>query len=169
MRQLILLRHAKSSWADSGLDDFDRALADRGKRDAPRMAARLAARGAVPQVLLASPAKRALHTAEIVARGLGLDPEQVRTDEALYLASPRTMLRVIGEQDDGCARLLVVAHNPGLTELVNELLPDLGLDNLPTAGVVGIDSPAKRWADFARGRGRLAFYDFPKNPQPVSG
>ena len=102
MRQLILLRHAKSSWADSGLDDFDRPLADRGKRDAPRMATRLAARGVVPEVLLASPAKRALHTAEIVARDLSLRLEQLRTDEALYLASPATILRVIGEQDGRC-------------------------------------------------------------------
>jgi phosphohistidine phosphatase len=169
MRQLILLRHAKSSWADSGLDDFHRPLADRGKRDAPRMAARLAARGVVPQVLLASPANRALHTAEIVAHDLGLRLEQLRTDEALYLASPPTILRVIGEQDGRCASLLVVAHNPGLTELVNELLPDLGLDNLPTAGVVAIDSAAKRWRDVASSRCRLAFFDFPKNPQPVSG
>lgn len=168
MKQLILLRHAKSSWDESSLSDFDRPLAARGEHDAPRMAERLAARGAVPTLLLASPAARALRTAELVAEVLRVPPANIHTHADLYLASPRTLLTVVAAQTSAHSRMLLVAHNPGLTELVNELLPALGLDNLPTAGIVAIDGAARDWALFARAEHRLAFYDYPKNPERIT-
>lgn len=168
MKHLILLRHAKSSWKNSTLDDADRPLAERGERDAPRMGERLEARGARPTLLLTSPARRALRTAEIVGRALGLGQERTRTVPELYLASPDEMRGVVAAQDDAHDCLLLVGHNPGLTELVNELLPGLALDNLPTAGVVGIDLAASTWSAAARMRGRLSYLDYPKNPAHVT-
>jgi phosphohistidine phosphatase len=167
MKQLILLRHAKSSWKNSTLDDADRPLADRGERDAPRMAARLKNRGAHPTLLLTSPARRALRTAEIVGLALGLGAAQLRTVPELYLASPEDIRGVLAAQDDKHDCVLVVGHNPGLTELVNELLPGLALDNLPTTGVVGMELATAHWRTAARMSGRLEYLDYPKNPAPV--
>lgn len=168
MRRLILLRHAKSSWDDESLPDFDRPLAARGERDAPRIAQRLSEHAPLPTLLLASPAARALRTAELVAPQLGIASDRVRTHPDLYLAAPRTLLAVVAElaRDEPC--ILLVAHNPGLTELANELLPSLELGNLPTAGVVAIDAETDDWPLFARAERRLAFYDFPKNTGAVS-
>jgi phosphohistidine phosphatase len=166
VKQLILLRHAKSSWKDSRLDDRERPLSDRGERDAPRMGKRLKARRARPALVLSSPAKRALRTARIVAHQLDGRPE-LKVDESLYLATPDRILAAVLAQEDRHASLLVVGHNPGLTELVNRLLPDLELDNLPTAGVVAIDFHVARWSEIRSDAGRLAYYDYPKNPEPL--
>jgi phosphohistidine phosphatase len=168
MKHLILLRHAKSSWTDSSLDDADRPLAERGKRDAPRMAERLKTRGAQPTLLLTSHARRALRTAEIVGRALGLGSGQMRTVRELYLASPDAIRGVLAAQDDAHDCVLLVGHNPGLTDLVNELLPELALDNLPTAGVVAVELDASAWSVAARMRGRLEYLDYPKNPGSVA-
>jgi phosphohistidine phosphatase len=167
MKHLILLRHAKSSWKNSTLDDADRPLAERGERDAPRMGERLKGRGVRPTLLLTSPARRALRTAEIVGSTLGLGHEQTRTVPELYLATPDEIRGVVATQDNLHDCVIVVGHNPGLTELVNDLLPGLALDNLPTAGVVGVDLAATTWRAAARMRGRLSFLDYPKNPARV--
>jgi phosphohistidine phosphatase len=167
MKHLILLRHAKSSWKNSTLDDADRPLAERGERDAPHMAARLKNRGAQPTLLLTSPARRALRTAEIVGPALGLGAAQMRTVPELYLASPNDIRGVLATQDDAHDCVLLVGHNPGLTELVNELLPGLALDNLPTSGVVGLELANASWSAAARLRGRLEYLDYPKNPASV--
>jgi len=163
VKQLILLRHSKSS-RDEDVADVDRPLAPRGQRDAPRMGKRLKARHAQPELILASHAARAQRTAELVASALGVGLKQRRTDKRLYLASPDAILSVVAAQDDACACLLLIGHNPGLTELVNRLLPDLALDNLPTSGVVAIDFATTRWKDAAAARAKLAYYDYPKNP-----
>jgi phosphohistidine phosphatase len=166
MKHLILLRHAKSSWKNATLEDVDRPLAERGERDAPRIGERLKSRGANPTLLLTSPARRALRTAELIGRALGLAFEQTRTVPALYLATPGEIREVVAEQDDTHDCLLLVGHNPGLTDLVNELLPGLALDNLPTAGVVALDLAGATWSAAARLRGRLAYLDCPKDAAP---
>jgi phosphohistidine phosphatase len=162
-RQLILMRHAKSSWKDSELGDFDRPLSARGERDAPLMGARLDARGVRPALLIASSAKRARRTAKLVASELDYPIERLRLEESLYLAAPEAIVDVVAAQSDSHASLLLVGHNPGLTDLVNRLLPDFGLVNLPTAGVVAIDLEISSWSGARSARARLAFYDYPKN------
>lgn len=164
-KHLILLRHAKSSRSDSELDDRERPLSERGERDAPRMGVRLKDRHARPELLITSPAKRALRTAKAVARMLAYPLQRLAIEERLYLAPPERIRDVIAAQDDRLTSLLVVGHNPGLTELVNRLLPDLRLDNLPTGGVVAIDFAARRWADLGATVCRLAYYDYPKNTE----
>jgi phosphohistidine phosphatase len=167
MKRLTLLRHAKSSWREHSLPDSERPLSSRGERDAPAMGLRLKANRARPSLILTSHAARAKSTAKIVARSLGFPEEFLQIERSLYLATPDTILAVVAAQDDRFEDLMVVGHNPGMTELVNRLLPGLALDNLPTSGVVAIDSDAERWRDIGAADRRLAFYDYPKNPQPV--
>lgn len=165
MKQLIILRHAKSSWKNGALGDVDRPLSDRGDRDAPRMGKRLLSRHARPGLLLASHATRAQRTAKLVARALGIRAELIKTEESLYLAEPATVLALVAAQDDAHSCLLIVGHNPGLTDLANRLLPDLALDNLPTAGVIAIDVATMQWRDLGTAPAKLAYYDYPKNPE----
>jgi phosphohistidine phosphatase len=165
VKQLILLRHAKSSWDNGALGDVDRPLSDRGDRDAPRMGKRLKSRHARPGLVLASHATRAQRTAKLVTRALGVRADVIQTEEKLYLAAPASVLAVVARQDDAHHCLLVVGHNPGLTDLVNQLVPDLALDNLPTAGVVAIDLATTTWKDVAEAPAKLAYYDYPKNPE----
>jgi phosphohistidine phosphatase len=166
-RRLILLRHAKSSWDDGDLDDVDRPLAERGEHDAPMMAERLLRLSPAPTTILTSPALRAKRTAQLVASVFGGAQDGVKTARALYLAAPDDMLTVIAREPPEPNQLIVVGHNPGITELANQLAADFTIDDMPTAAVVALDFTARNWASLASGAGRLAFYDFPKNRQPA--
>jgi len=168
VKRLTLVRHAKSSWRDPDLADHERPLSGRGKNDAPRMGERLRIRRVRPSLIATSTAKRALQTAQIVADSLGYPREFLHIEPALYLADPAAILAVVGAQDEGFSDLMLVGHNPGLTELVNGLLPDLRLNNLPTAGVVAMESTAVRWADIGARNTTLVFYDYPKSTDVVS-
>jgi len=116
-------------------------------------------------LIVASHATRAQRTAELVARALGVGPKRLATDKALYLASPAAILGVVAGLDDAQSCVLLVGHNPGLTELVNRLLPSLALDNLPTSGVVAIDFATTSWKMAGTADAKLAYYDYPKNPE----
>ena len=163
MKRLILLRHAKSSWSEDGLADSERPLSGRGERDAPRMGARLRQRGIRLGLVLSSPALRARRTATLVARALEYPDDAIRLDPTLYLATPEEILAVVAEQADAVDCLLVVGHNPGLTELTNLLLPTLNLANLPTAGTVVLDCATERWAEVRAAQRHLVYYDYPKS------
>lgn len=162
MRRLTLVRHAKSSWRDDTLADHERPLAERGERDAPRMGERLRERGERPELILTSSAKRALATAECLARAIGYPPQALQIEPDLYLADSATILAVVAARDDSINELMIVGHNPGLTELVDELVPDLRMDNLPTCGIVAIDSTAKHWSELGSPNASVAYYDYPK-------
>jgi phosphohistidine phosphatase len=162
-RYLTLLRHAKSSWSDPTLDDFDRPLNKRGKRDAPRMGRRLAERGFHPDCILTSPAKRARKTARKVVKALGIDKRRIREEPELYLADPEDFRRVLSRLDPACTDVLVVAHNPGITDFLNELT-GAGIDNIPTTGVARIRLQGSDWEAALASAGELEWFDFPKNP-----
>ncbi|WP_136619978.1 MULTISPECIES: SixA phosphatase family protein [Mesorhizobium] len=121
MRQLLLLRHAKSSWNDPGLDDFDRALAERGLMAARLMGRELAARDWLPELVLVSPALRSRDTWRLVATELPAHP-QVVFAKALYDASAADILSQLHQTDPASNSLLVVAHNPGLEDLARQLV-----------------------------------------------
>jgi len=165
MKRLTLLRHAKSSWNDKSLADHDRPLSERGERDAPKMGARLAARRVRPSLILSSSATRAFTTAKRVAEALTYPLEFLQAERRLYLASPQEILELVGSQEDNFSDLLIIGHNPGLTALANLLVPDLGLDNLPTAGVVAMEFATRKWSDLAQSDPTLLYYDYPKNPE----
>lgn len=166
MKRLLLLRHAKAVPADNGVADFARELAERGKRDARRMGERLARRHARPDAIVASPAERALRTAQLVADAWGYAREQIASDKRLYLAEPAEILAVIAEQAPGVGTLLIVGHNPGLTELAHALLPTLDVDDLPTSGIVALDLAIGSWEERPGASPALAYYDSPKNGAP---
>ena len=164
MKRLYLIRHAKSSWDDPGLADFDRPLNDRGKRDAPRMGRRLAEAGHRPDLLLSSPARRAFSTAKRVARELGFRKDDIVSNRRLYHADESQLLREVQAQPDEAGSLMLFGHNPGLTGFAT-LLCRYPFGNVPTCGVVCIDFPVDSWERVAYNQGVLQFYDYPKKPQ----
>lgn len=166
MKRLILCRHAKSSWADPGMADIDRPLNDRGKRDAPEMGRRLRERGVAPDLVVSSGARRARATARRIAAELGIDGDAVTIVERLYEASVATWLAVIGGLPDSAGTVLLVGHNPGLTELANRLLADARIDNVPTCGVLCAEYPVRAWSAIPASRPSTWSFDYPKNPAP---
>ena len=120
-RTLFLVRHAKSSWDDVALPDEERPLADRGKRDAPMMGKRLAKRQVKPDLILSSPARRALSTAEIIAKELNFRAEDIVVDERLYATEADMLLGVIGELSDKLTCVMLFGHNPEFADLAQRL------------------------------------------------
>lgn len=161
MKTITLLRHAKSSWDDPTLVDFDRPLNERGRKTAPDMAHRLRAAGIRPSLILSSPAKRAWSTAKIFATEISYPLEFLQRDKDLYHASATQLFNVIAGQDEGFNSILVVGHNPGLTDLANELLPGL-TSNMPTAAFVSVLLDTDTWDLRGRRSADLIDYDYPK-------
>jgi phosphohistidine phosphatase len=162
MKTLTLLRHAKSSWTRPRLADHERPLNGRGKRDAPLMAKRFHEAGIRPSLILSSAAVRAWSTARIFAREISYPNEFLQRDIKLYLASPDTLIDIIASQDSGFNSIVLVGHNPGLTELAQFLVPGV-TDNIPTCGLVSVSIDADDWNLRTANRFELNLYDFPKN------
>jgi phosphohistidine phosphatase len=165
MKRLTLVRHAKSSWKNPALADSDRPLSGRGKQDAPRMGAFLASQGLVPDVILASPARRASKTAQLLAAAVPAAAERILLDPALYEASAEALLERVRALDETWQHVLLVGHNPGLTALANSLAR-AGLDNLPTCGILVVDLAIDTWRAADAGCGRTVLYAVPKELPP---
>ncbi len=159
-KRLTLLRHAKASVATAAQPDRDRPLNERGEHDAPLMGRRLKNSGARPSLVLTSPAVRTMQTVRLLAREIGYPLEFLQREADLYLAAPHDILAVLNRQDDTFNDILVCGHNPGLTDLVNELT-EARLDNLPTCGIATIEAPIATWRELEQG-GKLVYLDFPK-------
>ncbi len=166
MRTLTLVRHAKSSWNHPGLADFQRPLNKRGERDAPRMGSRLATRNIKPQMILSSPAVRALTTAKVIASAVGYEATGIITDERIFHAYSDQLLEVIRGFDASLHHLMLVGHNPGLTNLV-EQLAHAGISNIPTCGIVMLGFSVDHWRDVSDCAGEMLLFDYPKNITPV--
>ena len=161
MKTLYLVRHAKSSWDNPALRDFDRPLNERGKTDAPRMGQRLNKRGVMPELILSSPARRARSTARKIAREIDYNLNQIQFADNLYHAAPNTILQVLSRLPDSFQSVMVVGHNPGLTDFVNEYI-GVRIDNVPTCGVVAARFKVQSWKDLSAVTGELIFFDYPK-------
>lgn len=161
MKTLILVRHAKSSWDNPALSDFDRPLNDRGKRDAPRMGKRLKEREITPDLMLSSPAKRALTTCKEIAKILNYDKQRIVTDKRIYHAGEDELLQVLSEQNDNHEIIMLFGHNPGFTDFANALFNE-HIMNIPTCGIVAGDLSLTSWREIKWGCGKLDFFDFPK-------
>lgn len=162
MKTLTIVRHAKSSWHEPVLSDRERPLNKRGQRDAPRMGKRIADAGIRPSLIISSPATRAWTTAQIIAEELSYPVEFLQRENSLYLASLNDILDVIVAQDDDFNSLMVVGHNPGLTNMVNFLSPGITA-NLPTAGVVSVTIDQDDWKLYEQPNTELILHDCPKN------
>ena len=164
MKTLYIIRHAKSSWDASNVDDFERPLNDRGKRDAPRMGKRLKEKEIHPELLLSSPAKRALSTAKKIAKVLNYAKDDIKTERNLYHADEETILSIIQGMKDKHNSVMIFSHNPGLTDFVNSLMTgEIDIDNIPTCGVVAFQLDVSSWKDVTWGSGKLLFFDYPKS------
>lgn len=164
MKRLYLVRHAKSSWKNPELRDFDRPLNKRGKRDAPLMGQRLKKAGECPDLIISSPAKRAAKTAKILAREIGYPSEDIRWLDSLYGAGTQTMLEIVGDLGDSVGSVMLVAHNPGLTFFA-EHLTGVAVENIPTSGVFTVDFDLASWKGIHESEGKLVFFDYPKKPE----
>jgi phosphohistidine phosphatase len=160
MKTLILIRHAKSDWSDFSARDFDRELNARGKHDAPLMGQRLAARHIQPDAFTVSTACRAKATARLMAPALGFSFADINWKDELYLSSPSTMKSVIRQTADHVQTLALLAHNPGITELVCQLA-NTDISNVPTCGVITLELPIDHWTE-VRNNATLLDFDYPK-------
>ena len=147
MKRLTLMRHANAQWKDPQISDFDRPLNRRGISEAEAMSRRLLELNLVPTVLLASSARRAQQTADIVARELHVAARNIRSEESLYLAPAADILRLIQTTGPRIPHLMIVGHNPGITEVANLLAPALGIEGLATAAVCSLTFDSRTWAD----------------------
>ena len=141
---MLILRHAKSSWADSSQDDWQRPLNARGVRDAPRVGDWLRKRALVPHIIITSDAVRAVTTAQAVAQAAGYSRDIV-TDPSLYHARPDDLLDALTVVSDAADTVLIVGHNPGLEDFV--LLLTGEHHGMVTSAIVALDVPIDRWSD----------------------
>lgn len=161
MKSLYFVRHAKSSWKNPNLMDSERPLNKRGLRDAPFMAKLLADKGVKIDLVLSSPAIRALTTAQHMAEGIGYAQDKIRIEPRLYGESFNMYLNVIKELEAKYNSVMIVAHNPTMTTIIN-YLTDYGLESLPTCGVFGIELQLESWAKVSQDVGQCRFYEYPK-------
>ena len=161
MKTLTLLRHAKSSWDNHGLADHERPLNSRGLRDAPEMARRIHEAAIRPSLIVSSPATRTWETAKALAAEISYPIEFLQRDNKLYLASLDTLIDFVGKQDPGFNNIVVVGHNPGMTNFANFLSPGL-TTNVPTCGVVSVSIDTDDWDLRKKNVVTLDLYDYPK-------
>lgn len=159
IKHLFLLRHAKSSWDDPSLDDFDRPLNDRGKKAAPLMGRIMRERDVQPDLILCSTAKRTKQTAKLVAESAKLKSPIVFTDE-IYEASTEALLDIIKAQEASVESILMIGHNPGLSELLMELTGEY--EHFPTAALAKVALEVDKWKSIKGGAGQLKWILRPK-------
>ena len=162
MKRLYLIRHAKSSWSEPGLDDFHRPLNHRGKNDGAAIAKRFATAGIRPDLILASPAVRAKKTARFMAEGTGYDVDAIQYDNNLYLGSFSYHCQMIATSLRQVDVLFLVGHNGTITELAEHFSGRV-LGNVPTCGVVALEYSDPGGFSEAAVCGKLLFFWFPKD------
>lgn len=161
MKTLYLVRHAKSSWAEPYQSDFERALNDRGKKNAVEMAKLLHKKNVKPNLIITSLATRALSTAKIFAAELKYDAKNILTDERIYEATMRELTTVVRGIDDRYQVAMMFGHNPGITNFTN-LLGSEYLPAMPTCAIVGLELDIDDWSKIERYCGKTFYFDFPK-------
>ena len=160
MKTLYLVRHAKSSWKNPELVDFDRPLNKRGKRDAPFMGEVLMDKKVKPDYILASPAKRTKKTAIEIAEKISFPVKDISFNEELYEASMNSLLSLIKKIDGKHNSVMIFGHNPGLTTL-NNLISNHYIDNIPTCGIVALKTD-KEWKEIGKNSFSFVFFEHPK-------
>lgn len=155
MKKLLLLRHAKSSWEDTSLPDFERPLNERGLRAAPTIGRYMREQKLQPDLVICSPAKRTRETIALVLEAAGIKRD-VRYDERIYEASVSTLLEIVSQIEDDKAEVLLVGHNPGFENLLERLTGES--IRMPTAALARIALDAERWREIAAQSGQLELF-----------
>lgn len=162
MKTLLLIRHAKSSWDDAGMTDFDRPLNSRGLKDAAAMALQLQRRIAAIDAFISSTAVRAKTTAEIFMAGFKAPEDRLLTEQGLYLAPAAFLSRFISSTADNLNTIALFSHNPGITDYANTLTTAIKTDNIPTCGIFAVAAKTGSWKDFETTAKAFLFFDYPK-------
>ena len=162
MKKLLLIRHAKSSWADITQRDFDRPLNDRGNKDAPKMAKRLIKQDVSIDCFVSSPAVRALTTAEYFAEAYDVKKKMIVQEPSLYHATIEVFFDIISRLNDDHKTVAIFSHNPTITEFANEL-GVARIDDMPTCAIFAVKADIKSWKEFKDSIKNFWFFDYPKN------
>jgi phosphohistidine phosphatase len=162
LKRLTLMRHANAQWKDPQISDFDRPLNRRGNSEAEAMGRRLLELQLVPAILVASTARRAAQSAAIVARELGIAGRNIRAEESLYLAPPEDILRLVRATGPRIPHLMVVGHNPGISELAQLLNRNIG--ELSTAAVCSFTFDTNSWSGIEARNLRDSLSEIPPAP-----
>ena len=162
MKTLYLLRHAKSSWNFDELTDQERPLNERGRDDAPRVGKALAERGIEMDLVVASPAVRALTTAVLVARELDYPHDKIVIEPDIYQAEVEDLITIIHALPDVANSVLLTGHNPTITDTVNVLSPT-PIDEMPTATVVCLRFQCESWEQVKKANAEFYFVDYVKD------
>lgn len=155
------MRHAKSSWDTPGLNDSERPLNSRGKKNAPFMGKLLKGKNEIPDLIISSPAKRAYSTAKRIAEEVSYPGKKIFKEEKLYMADTGEFLSVIGNTLQNINKLMLISHNSGITRFANFISGE-NLDNIPTAGIVRIDFDMDSWNQITETKGKIIFFEYPK-------
>ena len=161
MKTLILIRHAKSSWANPDQSDFDRPLNERGRRDAPDMAKRLLEKKFSIDQIIYSPAVRTTETMRVFQEVLQIEDKNCLPSNELYLAPLFQLKEIIAQMNNKKNTVIFIGHNPGLTELANSLT-NVRTDNMPTCSIFTVQSACETWAEFDSSKKEFLFFDYPK-------
>jgi len=161
MKELLLVRHAKSSWSEVGLTDKDRPLNDRGNRDAPFMANYLIGKGLKPDILISSPAVRAYRTAKYFRKEMGIEKDKLIKESELYFGSETDWMHMINSLDEGISLPAFFSHNPTITYFSNSFING-AFENVPTCGIVYLRSSSESWESLDYGNTEVKAHFFPK-------
>lgn len=161
MKLLFLVRHAKSDWANEFISDIDRPLNARGYRDAAFMSELLDRRGYQPELMLSSPAIRAVSTALIFSRHFNYPVSKLQLNERLYEAAPSTYVDIVAALPNDVKSAMIFGHNPTITAVAAEL-SGIPFENISTCGIVGVKFDSPSWGSAVEVGGGLEFYEFPK-------
>jgi phosphohistidine phosphatase len=161
MKTIYLVRHAKSDWENALTSDFDRPLNARGTKSAPVMASLLKKMDVLPELIISSPANRAITTAELFCEILGYPKELIKQRIEIYEGGSQMLLKIVREMSDSCKIVMLFGHNPTITQFSN-LLTGNHIDSLVTCGVVRIDLEINSWKEAAADTGKIVWYEFPK-------
>lgn len=167
MKRLFLLRHAKSSWDDPLISDFDRPLNKRGKKEAVTIGAFMKSSGINPELIISSSAKRARKTAKRISNVIEYPKNKIIKEDSIYEAPVRNLLELITNLDDKYSQVMLIGHNPGFSNLASTLTGAKITEDIPTCGLFAIDFDVNSWKDISGNKGVKAFYYYPDHADVV--
>ena len=162
MKTIYIVRHAKSSWATEGLEDFERPLNERGKIDAPAMGYKLYQKKINPDLILSSAAFRTISTSKLIAREIGYDQKNIQLKFGLYAASVNVIVSELSEVSNSINSLMLIAHNPGVSQTTAFLCETFN-EEFPTCGIACLKLNIDKWEEIDEDCGELIWFDYPKN------
>ncbi|RYG03354.1 MAG: histidine phosphatase family protein [Chitinophagaceae bacterium] len=161
-KRILLIRHAKSDWGNPSIRDFDRPLNKRGHAAAPEMARRMVRQNIYPELMVSSPALRALTTAKYFAKEWNVNESLIQTDKNIYEADIKNLLTVVNALHNEFHTIALFGHNPGLTDFAN-YLSDVNIYNMPTCSIVLLEFPFDDWHLVSGSTAKVLLFDYPKS------